>query len=1178
MLKNAHVILSLLAVCSCIHRAAASPTTIPVPNTGWRLWLDPKAPWQNDPLFLPDEVHLSAMPMNAPTGGWPVLDGGAGIGVSLPGTVEEHYWGKAPANVLDPHNPHDIVDGHGAYLGVSWWYRAFTPPALAPGERLVFSFPGARLRAEVYVNGRLCGYDAVTETAFTADATNALKPGRPNLLAVRITNPGGNYNWVDYDSFRWGKYVLPISHGFGGLDGGVTMAVQAPVAVTDLAVLNHPDPRTVTIEAQVTSTGRAYDGPVTLSIARGGKTVWTGSAAAHVPAGGQAAVRATATVPTAKLWDIGKPVLYDASAAIPSLPHSDRSQSFGFRWFTATGVGRDAILTLNGRRIVVKSSISWGYWSPNGMFPDREAAMREVAAVKRFGLNAIQNHRHMPKPVVFDAFDRAGLMRYAEAGAGCFTFADPPAGLPGSGPVNTSGQGGEPTTFANRYELCKVLAMIRENRSHPSAIIWSLQNEVSANHYNPKIYYTLRKMREADPSRIILLESGFSTQDQVWSLPYSQDLMVDQGKGSGWNDTHSAGDSRGVYEDQYYKSATDFKYDTDDRAEVRVYGEMATGASPDDHGVMADWYKRRGVTGYDREAHVADDAAYERFIDKYGFRSAFPTADRIFRDAADMHYLMDARMMENARLCDAVDYIVLSGWESTVEDNHSGMVDALRFPKADPAPIEAAAAPAALVVRALHYVLAQGDAATVDVHLLNENAVPRGTYMLRVTAEQGHAKPFFTATAPVTVTGGETFAQVLKTGIAFTPPQPGDVTVTAALTAASGGAPVPSKSDRLFVVDTQPAPLRGSVAVVGSPQIAAAIQNQFHLKASPFEDAPDARTIVVGAVLARDSAAATGSWSSSTFDKSAIHGAPDPGIYMQQHYGHAGQLASYDTLADGPARVTLYFIEPYWSDPGKRSFDIALNGRTVLHDFDVYREAGGKGTGIAKTFDVDITDGRLAVTVPAVQTDNAIVAALQITDASGKEIRVVFGDSDYVQTDGHIWSSVEKAQFDWNAVPPDALKRVHDGARLVFLSSARDASDARQAAMGLAKQSILTYSGTIGDPGPSWLGSWYFGKKSWLLGGLPANTVLDWQYQITGGNGLDIDAPGIEGVIGYGVNHEPHIGLGAAIVPYGKGQIVLFCIPGLAQSFVDGQPEGIDPVTAKRIVYNCLAGPNAARN
>jgi len=154
-------------------------------DQGWRLWLDPKAAWQDDAIYLPEDVDLQTMPVNPPTGGWSVLNDSAGIGVSLPATVEEFYFGKAPARTESSTSPSDVVAAaEGNYLGVSWWYRPFTPPALGPGERLIFYFPAGRLRSEVYVNGKLVGYSIISEAPFTADATDAINPAGPNLLAV----------------------------------------------------------------------------------------------------------------------------------------------------------------------------------------------------------------------------------------------------------------------------------------------------------------------------------------------------------------------------------------------------------------------------------------------------------------------------------------------------------------------------------------------------------------------------------------------------------------------------------------------------------------------------------------------------------------------------------------------------------------------------------------------------------------------------------------------------------------------------------------------------------------------------------------------------------------------------------------------------------------------------------
>ncbi|MGA2852757.1 MAG: hypothetical protein ABSE90_01300, partial [Verrucomicrobiota bacterium] len=43
-------------------------------DQGWRLWLDPKAAWQNDTLYLPEDVKLANLPVNPPTGGWTALN------------------------------------------------------------------------------------------------------------------------------------------------------------------------------------------------------------------------------------------------------------------------------------------------------------------------------------------------------------------------------------------------------------------------------------------------------------------------------------------------------------------------------------------------------------------------------------------------------------------------------------------------------------------------------------------------------------------------------------------------------------------------------------------------------------------------------------------------------------------------------------------------------------------------------------------------------------------------------------------------------------------------------------------------------------------------------------------------------------------------------------------------
>jgi len=63
--------------------------TIDLSGSGWNLWRDKDASWENDELFLPP-VDLSKIPTNAPTGGWDNLNSKDKVPVAVPGTAEEY--------------------------------------------------------------------------------------------------------------------------------------------------------------------------------------------------------------------------------------------------------------------------------------------------------------------------------------------------------------------------------------------------------------------------------------------------------------------------------------------------------------------------------------------------------------------------------------------------------------------------------------------------------------------------------------------------------------------------------------------------------------------------------------------------------------------------------------------------------------------------------------------------------------------------------------------------------------------------------------------------------------------------------------------------------------------------------------------------------------------------------
>ena len=219
-----------------------------IPDEGWRLWIDDKAEWQNDDIFLPEDVAWidgklcgkdQPLPVNPPTGGWAALTHDTGLEVTLPTSVEQHFWGKygslvltrprstaTPQPILPKPPADDNIPQNGAYFGVSWFHRRIDIPAELRGKRIFLHIRGAHLRAEVYLNQKLVGYSIMEELPFECDCTDAANPGGLNVLAIRITNPFGRFDWVDGLNAKWGKVSLYRSHGFGALDRGITISAH----------------------------------------------------------------------------------------------------------------------------------------------------------------------------------------------------------------------------------------------------------------------------------------------------------------------------------------------------------------------------------------------------------------------------------------------------------------------------------------------------------------------------------------------------------------------------------------------------------------------------------------------------------------------------------------------------------------------------------------------------------------------------------------------------------------------------------------------------------------------------------------------------------------------------------------------------------------------------------------
>ncbi len=1085
-----------------------------IPDSGWRLWIDDKARWQDDDIFLPEDVMWKggalcgkgrALPVNEPTGGWSVLApevgagsdgaGGPGVGtegaaregagreVLLPTSVEQHFWGKygtrpytpveyryaAPAKDAAP-PADDTVPQNGAYLGVSWWYRPIDIPASMSGQRVFLHVRGAHLRAEVYLNGKLCGYSIMEELPFEADLTHAANPGGENLLAIRITNPFGRYDWVDGLNAKWGKVSLYRSHGFGALDRGMTISAHQDHRIVSAWVLNTPEPGRVTVRFEVETrdkdlksqyrnvesgykgeqptvhrievidpaTGRTLHAEYKLFAMDGGKRA---EAARFEPSAAREGYwvsewGADVRCADAQVWDLDHPRLYHLRVALAGQPEQ-YTVACGFRWFAPDGIGTNALFRLNGRRIRIYSSISWGFWGLNGMFPVPELAEKEVVAAKTLGLNCLNFHRNLAKEDVLRKHDELGLLRYMEPGAGKMAIGRvPPKTAASANSVVPLEARTEAEKFAQRYMFVKCVEMVKAYRSHPSLIEYCLQNELGADLKNPATLAVLKAMHDQDPSRCVVLNDGFVARGaaQAWYEPYNEKLhRSDETKaGDWWNNHQGAGDQ---WYDAFYKSPTQYTYRAPYQDVLTEYGEMEGCARPDIHGLMihqiTETYKKYGGDSYDLADHEEILAGYDAFLSKWGFRKAFPAADSLLLALGRTSYESWMNYMENARISDELDFAATSGWESTAIENHSGIVDNLRNFKSDPRLIAGSLLPVRPIAKQRALSIALGQPATFDLYLANDTPQPAtGTLTFTMITPAGKRQELLRLPAPAQEK--DRFSYLLKE--AFETPaleEEGLYRFKFAISSAPGN----TQTKEIWVTRTETPAARSGKLLVGVSGIA-------------------------------------------------------PGLRKQL--------------------TALAGVEVRDFTPGEKVDVIISSGQTVHTSADKY---AGETTG---------------ETMPVMKA-------------------------------GHIPEPGEgPVSSQLGQLPKEILEAVERGTPLLAIPQADTLSEgvARQ----LSEAGAFHYQGAVGDLRAPWMGNWYFVREHPIFEGMPVNQAMGGFYQAKGrqANGLIVDGPNVEIVVGYSRDHDRRIGAGTFTTKLGQGKVVFHRVPEL------------QPVMQQRLLGNLI--------
>ncbi len=424
----------------------------------------------------PDNAHPEYPRPQLTRGTWQNLNGRWQFAAAEAG--EQPPVGRNLAErILVPYPVESQLSGVQRHEDRMWYRRTFTVPNtwhIGSGKRLQLNFGGVDWQSEVYVNGTRVAAHKGGYDKFSADVTDALKPGRTQELIVGVYDPtdaaGG-------ENPPLGKQRLDPSGIWYTPSSGIWQTVwMEPVARdhTDSLKLT-PDVAagTLTVEPQGVRDGVR----VTATAYAGKREVATASGRTGAPL--------TLRIHDPRLWSPDDPFLYDLKVSVGD----DRVGSyFGMRSIAVEKVNGTPRTLLNGKPVFLMATLDQGFW-PDGLHtaPTDEALAYDLKAHKEMGFNSVRKHIKVEPDRWFYWADRLGLLVWQDM------------------PAMTAGV--DPSTAARAEFEREMKEIIDEHISSPSVIMWVTFNEGWGQYDVGRV---AEQAKAWDPTRLVNNQSGLN--------------------------------------------------------------------------------------------------------------------------------------------------------------------------------------------------------------------------------------------------------------------------------------------------------------------------------------------------------------------------------------------------------------------------------------------------------------------------------------------------------------------------------------------------------------------------------------------------------------------------------------------------------------------------------------------
>lgn len=116
----------------------------------------------------------------------------------------------------------------------------------------------------------------------------------------------------------------------------------------------------------------------------------------------------------------------------------------------------------------------------------------------------------------------------------------------------------------------------------------------------------------------------------------------------------------------------------------------------------------------------------------------------------------------------------------------------------------------------------------------------------------------------------------------------------------------------------------------------------------------------------------------NTIDTSAVQNPAPQAVYQAERWGDFTYTIP-NLTADATYTVRLHFAEFYFQHSGQRQFNVKIQGKQVLSNFDIIKAAGGEFRAVIRSFDVQADgSGKITIIFSKGKANNAKVDGIEI--------------------------------------------------------------------------------------------------------------------------------------------------------------------------------------------------------